>query len=300
VAVEDPQIAPGVDAVLASGTTQLRAAGFGMRSGFLSSPTYAGGSWLAHSTIESGMWINSQQRYTDLLASDRLTLTGAFRRAGWRAIAAEPANFDDLPDAKEFDKVYDERNLGYRGERFNFNSMPDQYTLGAIQRAELTAPHTTPVVAQIALLSSHSPWAPLPALSDWNIGVGYGYTKAPPPAGEPSDLLLRSFDQVREDYGRSVQYSLRTLISYLQTYGTDNQVLVMLGDHQPAATVTGDTDNRDAPISIVAHDPAVLDQLGGWGWTDALQPDPHAPVWRMDAFRDKFLTAFGSTPMPTH
>jgi hypothetical protein len=25
-------------------------------------------------------------------------------------------------------------------------------------------------------------------------------------------------------------------------------------------------------------------------------PSPNAPVWPMDAFRDRFLTAFGSTP----
>jgi hypothetical protein len=37
----------------------------------------------------------------------------------------------------------------------------------------------------------------------------------------------------------------------------------------------------------------VLDQMSGWGWTDGLKPSPDAPVWRMDSFRDKFLTTFG-------
>ena len=26
-------------------------------------------------------------------------------------------------------------------------------------------------------------------------------------------------------------------------------------------------------------------------------PDPDAPVWRMDAFRDRFLAAFGPSPV---
>jgi hypothetical protein len=47
---------------------------------------------------------------------------------------------------------------------------------------------------------------------------------------------------------------------------------------------------------VVAHDPAVLDKISSWGWQDGLKPDPHAPVWRMDTFRDRFLTAFGSVP----
>ena len=79
----------------------------------------------------------------------------------------------------------------------------------------------------------------------------------------------------------------------MQTYGDDNLVLVFLGDHQPAAVVTGENASRDVPISIVARDRAVLDRISGWGWQDGLKPGPQAPVWRMDAFRDRFLTAFG-------
>ena len=48
------------------------------------------------------------------------------------------------------------------------------------------------------------------------------------------------------------------------------------------------------PISVIAHDPAVLDQIAGWGWQRGLRPSPNAPVWRMDAFRNRFLSAFGS------
>jgi hypothetical protein len=50
------------------------------------------------------------------------------------------------------------------------------------------------------------------------------------------------------------------------------------------------------PISIIAHDTAVLNQISGWGWQDGLLPNPQAPVWPMNAFRDRFLSAFGSQP----
>ena len=84
VALTDPDIAPAVTAVLEDGTRRLGAAGWQARSGYLTSPTAGGGSWLAHATLLSGLWIDSQQRYRNLVASDRLTLTGAFRGAGWR------------------------------------------------------------------------------------------------------------------------------------------------------------------------------------------------------------------------
>jgi len=85
----------------------------------------------------------------------------------------------------------------------------------------------------------------------------------------------------------------------VQTYGDDNLVLVFLGDHQPAPTVAGENASRDVPITIVARDRAVLDRTSGWGWQDGLKPGPQAPVWRMDAFRDRFMAAFGPQPRPT-
>jgi hypothetical protein len=79
----------------------------------------------------------------------------------------------------------------------------------------------------------------------------------------------------------------------VQTYGDDNLVLVFLGDHQPASVVSGQGASHDVPITIVARDPAVLDRISGWGWQSGLKPNAQAPVWRMDSFRDRFLSAFG-------
>ena len=52
------------------------------------------------------------------------------------------------------------------------------------------------------------------------------------------------------------------------------------------------------PISVIADDPEVMDQTAGWGWQAGMSPSPRAPVWLMDTFRDRFLTAFGSSPLP--
>ena len=62
VAVQGSSFSPGVDAVLDRGTAQLRAAGFSARSAFLTSSTFGGLSWLAHSTLQSGIRIGTQRR----------------------------------------------------------------------------------------------------------------------------------------------------------------------------------------------------------------------------------------------
>ncbi|WP_344935272.1 sulfatase [Sphaerisporangium flaviroseum] len=297
-AVEDPEFAPQVGAVLDAGNRRLRAAGFAAQSAFLTSPTSGGGSWLAHSTLLSGLWVDNQQRYSTLLASDRLTLNGAFRRAKWRTVGVMPGNTRDWPEGAFFgyDRVYDARNLGYRGPRFNWGTMPDQYTLSSFERLERAKRDRAPVMAEMPLVSSHAPWVPTPRLIDWG-DVGDGSVFGPmATAGDSPEAVWRDPARVRAAYRGSIEYSLNSLITYVETYGDDDLVLVFLGDHQPAPIITGQGADRDVPITIVARDRAVLDRISGWGWQDGLKPGPQAPIWRMDAFRDRFLTAFGPQP----
>jgi hypothetical protein len=112
--------------------------------------------------------------------------------------------------------------------------------------------------------------------------------------GQSREVLWRDADQVRAAYGQSIEYSLETLISFVETYGDDNLVLVVLGDHQPATIVSGPGASHDVPITIISRDRAVMDRIAGWGWQDGMRPDPGAPVSRMDVFRDRFLAAFSA------
>ena len=296
VAVQDSDIAARIDGLLDAGTESLRAAGFEARSAFLTSSTTGGGSWLAHSTLESGLWVSNQQRYTALTRSDRLTLSSAFKRAGWRTVNDQPANTGDWPEGRFYghDQLYDFRNLGYRGPNFSYASVPDQFTMAAFQRAELSTPDHPPVMAQIDLVSSHWPWAPLPRMVDW-YALGDGSVFDPMPAqGRQLTDVWSDPARVRAAYADSIDYSLTTLISWLRTYGDNDTVLIFLGDHQPNGSVTGsESAGNDVPITIVARDHAVLDRIAGWGWDPGLNPGPRAPVWPMDAFRDRFLAAFG-------
>ena len=124
------------------------------------------------------------------------------------------------------------------------------------------------------------------------VGDGSSFDGMPQQAPSKTDIW-RSPDRVRTAYGESVEYSLDALTSFVQNFGDDDLVMVVLGDHQPATVVTGEGADHDVPVTVLAHDPAVLDQISSWGWQDGLNPSPDAPVWRMDAFRDRFLAAFG-------
>jgi phosphatidylglycerophosphate synthase len=308
VAVQGTSIAPADDAVLASGDKRLAAAGFSARSAWMTSPTFGGISWLAHSTMQTGLEVNTPQRYSQLEASHRFTLTEAFDRAGWRTVDDVPSNDQFWAPGKtvfHFDKLYDRYNVGYHGPSFSFASMPDQYVMAALHRLELAKRHRRPVFAEVDLVSSHVPWTRIPRMIPWNqLGNGSIFKRNKVDAGigdlrisGPSQFLqINGSAVVRAAYGESIQYTMNALISYVQHYGTPNTVLIVLGDHQPWTVVSGAEPSHEVPISIIAHDPAVLKRISSWGWSDGLKPSPQAPVLPMSAFRDRFLTAFGPRP----
>lgn len=290
-AIRDPRYSDVTDRRLANIERQISAAGLVSKSSWLLSPTSGGLSWLAHGTLLSGVWVDSQQRYDQLIGSTRPSLNSLFREAGWRSVAVMPAITMDWPESSYFgyDTVYAANNLGYRGKPFNWVTMPDQYTLSAFQKFERAGPHK-PVMAEIALISSHAPWTPIPHLIDWStIGDGSVFNEQAI-AGDSPEVVWQDQERVRSQYAISIDYTLETLGSYMVEHGS-NTVFILLGDHQPAPIITGEGASRAVPVHIVSDDPAVLEKLDAKKWTPGMMPgNPQADT--MDMFRESFVRSF--------
>jgi phosphatidylglycerophosphate synthase len=300
VAVRGTTFSPGVDAVLRRQTASLASAGWSEQSAWVTSPTFGGISWLAHSTLESGLWVDSNQRYGELTASNRYTLSDAFDKAGWHTVSDSPSDsaWSVGHTFYHFDQLLNRHNVGYVGPTFSYATMPDQYTYSAFQRLELGPGHK-PVMAEIDTVSSHTPWAPLPTMVPWD-KVGNGSIFDPMPAQSESPTKVWSnANTVRKFYGKSIQYSLNALLSWVTEVHDPNLVVIMLGDHQPHTIVSGYGPTHEVPISIIAHDPSVFRQIASWHWQDGLMPNLNAPLEPMDAFRNQFLEAFSTVPSKT-
>lgn len=286
IAVQGTSFSSGVDAVVDAGTQQLQARGFSSRSGWLASPNFGGGSWLADATLQSGSWVTSPGRYSQLVASQRLTLSSAFRRAGWQTVADMPATRGSWPAGRSFyryEKIYQRGNLGYHGPQFGFSPMPDQYALKALQKLQLAKRHRRPVFSEVFLSSSHEPWTRVPPLISWNrVGDGSIFNRLPMDRVGVTDT--------QQGFASSIKYTLRALYSFVERYGNKNTVLIVLGDEQPSRIVAHA--NHDVPAAIIAHDPKVIRRLSSWGWTNGMLPSSTAPVWRENRFRNRFLNAF--------
>jgi hypothetical protein len=301
LAVQGASFSGEVDRELAAGDRRLASAGFASRTGFLDSATFGGISWLAHSSLQSGLWVDSQLRYNQLMPQKRFTLAQGFKEAGWRTvddIASDNRPWIQGKRYYHYDKIYDREEVGYKGPTFTYASMPDQYIFHAFSQRELNKhqPGKPPLFGEIDTVSSHMPWNKIPKFIPWNkVGNGSVYNRTP--MLHYTGNFWGDPPRVQQAYGKSIVYSMHTLTSWIHHDVPKNTTMIVLGDHQPLPIVSGTHPNHDVPISIISHDPKVLKAIKGWGWNPGLQPRHDAPVWPMSAFRNKFLHAF-DTPAP--
>jgi len=294
--LDKPDFAEHIRPLLKQSSADLAAKGLSARSAYLTSPTYGGISWLAHGTLLSGLWINSQTRYDRLVMSTRPSLNRLFQRAGWRTVAVQPAHTMAWPQGEYFgyDKIYASQDLNYHGQSFNWITMPDQFTLSALQAMERKPSPRPPVMAEIAMISSHAPWTPLPKLVDWKqIGDGSIFNEKAR-EGDAPEVVWQNTGLILEQYRKSIEYALSNIVSYAANYGDGNLVILVLGDHQPASFVTGEPENHDVLVHLISRDPKVMEAVQDWQWTEGMLPATNAPVWSMDKVRDRFIAAFST------
>ena len=295
--MDNPLYAPTHEATLREIEDTLAAQGLAMRSGWARAPMTGGQSWLAHASVAAGLWIPNQGRYRALLASPRRTLFHFAQAAGLRTVAIKPAHVFDWPEGDffGFDAIYNAADLGYAGDRFNWVTMPDQFVLHAFDRLERAGTPGTdraPMLAQIALISSHAPFLPVPPVIDWDaIGDGTVFN-AWASSGDPPDVVWRDHDRVREKYRLAVDYSLRATGAWIERNADAPALLVVLGDHQAARFIAG-VDGHDVPVHVIGP-PELVALIDDWDWTPGMIPDPALPVWPMDWLRDALMRATSS------
>lgn len=296
-AIQDPRYAATIVPTLERFADSLAQGGWQAVSGWLLSPTAGGQSWLAHDTLLSGLWIDSQVRHDLLVNSRRRTLIDDFNAAGYRTVAVKPAFTRHWPEGAFFgyDQVYARDDLGYAGPPYDWMTMPDQYTLAVLERRERTDRNRPPLFAEVALISSHVPWTPVPeVLDDWSqIGDGTLFARWAQ-TGEPVDEIWLDETRIRRQYVLALNYVLRLLQSYVLRFADSRTLVIIVGDHQPLPVITGEEAPRTVPMHVISTTPALLQPFLDWGCTPGLLPE--TTVHSMADFRDRLLAGFSATP----
>jgi hypothetical protein len=264
-------------------------------SAYVESPTFGGSSWLAHITLLSGVEVRDHDTNALLMTQKRDTLVGAFKRHGYRTIALMPGTWQGWPEGSfyGFDDIYDGPRLNYRGPQFGWWDIPDQFALAQIDALEVNRAPRPPLFMVFPTISSHIPFTPTPP---YQPGWARMLTDRPYDTADVERELDRQPDWLNlgPRYVDALSYAYQAIGGYLRVRGDRDFIVVVLGDHQPAAAVSGVGASWDVPVHVVASRRPVLDRFLAYGFREGLTPVRPA-TGPMHSLTRVLLDAFGGS-----
>ncbi len=289
---DTPEFRSALRETLAQFESAMRGSGYTIASNRLVSPTFGGGSWLAHATIASGVRLDDPVLYSQLLGSGRKLLPGYFKDAGWRAVDVMPGIKTPSPEARAwgFDREIYAAELGYHGPSFGWFVIPDQFTLDRATAIRSALGSEPPVFTQIVLVSSHTPFSPVPPyLADWRDAGAF----ATVPAAAWEEIYRQpDWTVLAPSYLKSLQYDFTVLGDWLTKHLPGDALVILLGDHQPPAVIGGELQQWTVPIHVLSRDPELVAPFIAAGFVAGIVPTQAPPHQGMEKFLPSFLAAF--------
>jgi hypothetical protein len=92
----------------------------------------------------------------------------------------------------------------------------------------------------------------------------------------------------------AIAYDYETLAGYLRLHRDRDFVMILLGDHEPAAAVSGVKAPWDVPVHVIAGRTQILDRLRERGFRAGLTP-VRPSLGRMHTLLPILQDAFSST-----
>jgi phosphatidylglycerophosphate synthase len=288
----DPAVTPALTASRAQLAADIRDGGRQVVSAFVESPTFGGSSWLAHLSLLSGIEVRDPDTNARLMTQQRPTLVQTFARHGFRTIGLMPGLRQKWPEGAfyGFQEIYGADTLAYVGPEFGWFALPDQFSLAKFDALEASRP-AGPRFVFFPTISTHFPFSPTPPYQpDWTRML------VPKPYDGPS--IVRAYARQPDwthflpGYTESLAYDFAVLGGYLRRHADRDLVMIIIGDHQPPALVTGEHASWDVPVHVVTSRAALAGQLEAIGFRRGLEPARPA-LARMHALTPILLDAFG-------
>lgn len=296
VAFERPAFTERLTVPRAAFDEAIREGGLSVVSAFVESPTFGGSSWFAHITLLSGLDVGDPDTNALLMTERRETMAKAFATRGYRTVAALPGIWHPWPEGAfyGFQEIYTGPRLEYQGPPFGWWGLPDQFTLAKLDQLEIDRPDRPPLFVFFPTLSTHTPFVPTPPYQpDWARMLA----EHPYERGDRDRAYAMQPDwlNLAPSYLDAVSYAYEMLAGYLRQHKGRDFVLVLLGDHQPPALVSGEGAPWDVPVHVITNRRQILERLRAHGFTEGLTPS-RPGLGKMSGLTPRLLDAFSTPP----
>jgi hypothetical protein len=296
VTYDEPRIARSISPARDELAHAAAEAGRHVVSAFASSPTFGGGSWLAHASFMSGVEVRDTGDYNLLLTQRRATWPKLFEAAGYRGVAVMPGLKNAWPEGAfyGFERLYDEAALEYRGPDFGWWRIPDQFSLARTAGLTAGGDSHAPSLAFLPTINTRIPFLPVPPYqADWERVL----TSDPYPAEDVAASLAQmpDWEALGDPYADSFVYTFTYLAGYVRERAGADETLLLIGDHQPAASVAGVGARWDVPVHVVTARADVAAALVAAGFIDGVALAPQQrPIGTLPELSVLLLEAFGA------
>jgi hypothetical protein len=251
----------------------LQGSGRGVVSARVASPTFGGSSWLAHAALLSGVDTRRPDDHELLLTTRRPTLVRHFARHGYRTVAWMPGLQRPWPEGAfyGFDRYAQAASIGYTGPAFGYWRIPDQASMALLQAQELPNGPRAPRFIVFPTVSSHAPFRPIaPYRHDWErLLRADAYSGA-----ELAQALAQPVSWIEPvpAYLQALDYTHDWLAGFLRERAPRRLLTLVIGDHQPLASVSGRTASWEVPVHAISDDAVLLGRFEAAGFSAGLQP----------------------------
>ena len=260
--------------VRAAFAAELKASGRQVASAFVTSTTFGGGTDLAHMALATGIDTRDPIRHDVLLTTQRPTLMRHFKARGFETFGFYPGLDWDWPESVffGFDHLVDGRALDYTGPKLGYWKIPDQFALARFRQLYPITPNSPPRMMFFSSTTSHFPFHPVPPYQpDWQKVL----SATPFDAQDIARIENSQTDWLNmlPNYVAMIDYNFRWLRGYFEQEQKRDFVMLVLGDHQPPSSVTGEGASWDVPVHIISSRPELMRRFEALGFTPGLQPD---------------------------
>lgn len=253
---------------------KLNKSGWKVSTNFSESPISGGTSWLSYSTLLKGMHIDSESIYSYLFSDNQHLKYEPFLKRlqnnNYRTyLLSSIGGYEKMKIPWErtlrflgIQNAIKYKDLTYTGKHFGFGpSPPDQYSLNKAYELIKKKSGNNPFAMFWLTLNSHYPWdSPEEIIDSWKL------------LNEKQDKYWIDNNLVNaKKYEKAMMYQINFLIDFILKKGTENDIFVLIGDHQPFHIA--ELDNAKTPLHIISKDEQFVNAFEYFGFSKGLLPN---------------------------
>ncbi len=280
-----PELKTAFDQQFSKLENQLQKNSWHVTSNLSRAPITAGRSWLSYGSFFYGFLLDSQKHYKSLLefspSADYPSLPKILKDSGYKnfRLTSLPPNgvvvvpYKRISKFNSVDEWITHGDMNYTGPSYGFGPVPpDQFSLNFahdyIKQQNSEQPYSLFFITQ----NSHNPFVKdLQVVEDWrsiNDGTRRDFT--------PRNSNFWQFSGL-DEYRPAMKYQLEYLVDFILKQGTDDDVFLIIGDHQPPL-ITPDNASFNTPVHIISRNKPFVDGFTNYGFVNGMAYDNSQPV----------------------